>query len=94
MSFKDTVTADRRLMILRALAVTTGYGANRSLLQCFLDAGGHKVSGDLLAGDIAWLEEMGVVTTRDDAVVLTERGGDVAAGRSTVPGIRALRPGE
>lgn len=94
MSFADVVIADRRLMILRVLAETAGYGANRALIQTFLETGGHTVSADRLDADIAWLAELALVTLKDQAVLLTQRGGDVAMGRATVPGVRRLRPGE
>ncbi|MGH8782098.1 VpaChn25_0724 family phage protein [Paraburkholderia sp.] len=94
MSYAEIVQADRRLMILRALAVTSGYGANRTLIQRFLDSEGHIVSRDLVDADIAWLAEIGLVTLHDDAVLLTARGGDVAAGRTSVPGVRRPQPGE
>lgn len=94
MSYSEIVQADRRLMILRALAETAGYGANRTLIQRFLDSEGHIVSRDLIDADIAWLAELGLITLRDDAVLLTARGGDVAAGRATVPGVRRPQPGE
>lgn len=94
MSFSEIMMSDRRLMILRALAETSGYGANRSLIQRFLDSEGHIVSRDLVDADIAWLAEIGLVVLRDDAVLLTARGGDVATGRAMVPGVRRPQPGE
>ncbi|MEX3614743.1 MAG: ArsR family transcriptional regulator [Burkholderia gladioli] len=94
MSFSEVVVADRRLMILRVLAETAGYGANRALIQAFLESGGHAVSTDRLDADIAWLAEVDLVTLKDHAVLLTQRGGDVATGRTSVPGVRRLRPGE
>jgi hypothetical protein len=94
MSYSEIVQADRRLMILRALAATSGYGANRRLIQQFLDGEGHIVSRDLIDADIAWLAELGLVAVHDDAVTLTGRGDDVAAGRSVVPGVRRPQPGE
>lgn len=94
MTYLEAVTADRRLMILRALGETSGYGANVTLIQCFLDSGGHSVSSDMVASDVAWLAELGLVEVKDGAVKLTARGGDVATGRSSVPGVRKLRPGE
>ncbi|MBO1856814.1 ArsR family transcriptional regulator [Burkholderia cenocepacia] len=94
MSYSELVQADRRLLILRALSETNGYGANRRLIQQFLDSEGHIVSRDLVDAEIAWLAEVGLVTVRDDAVLLSERGGDVAVGRATVPGVRRPTPGE
>lgn len=94
MSYADIVQADRRLMILRALAATSGYGANRTLIRQFLDSEGHAVSRDLVDTEVTWLAEMGLVTLHDDAVKLTGRGDDVAAGRCVAPGVRRPQPGE
>ncbi|MCX7172568.1 MAG: ArsR family transcriptional regulator [Proteobacteria bacterium] len=94
MSYADEVAADRRLMILRALEATTGYGANVTLIGLFLDSKGHKASHDLLQGDLAWLTEQGFVELKDEAVLLTQRGADIAAGRARHPGVRRPRPGE
>jgi len=93
-TFLELMQADRRLMILRALAQTSGYGANRGLIQQFLDGEGHIVSRDLVDAEVSWLGELGLVSLRDDAVLLTARGADVAAGRTTVPGVRRPTPGE
>lgn len=94
MNYADAIAADRRFLILRALASTTGYGANDTLLAAFLDSMGHAVSADLLGGELAWLAEQGFVERRDAAVRLTQRGADVAGGRSNHPGVRRPRPGE
>ena len=94
MSYADEVAADRRLMILRALEATAGYGANAALISRFLDSMGHQVSHDLLQGDLAWLGEQGFIELRDEAVLLTQRGADIAAGRARHPGVRRPRPGE
>jgi len=94
MSYQDILHADRRMMILRALAQTSGYGANRALLRDFLDSCGHVISADLLDAEVSWLAEMGLVALHDEAVLLSARGADVAAGRATVPGVRRARAGE
>lgn len=94
MSFADLVQADRRLMILRALGATAGFGANRALIRQFLDSEGHAVSRDLVDAEVTWLTEMGCVSLHEDAVKLTARGDDVATGRSKLPGVRCPQPGE
>lgn len=94
MSYADDIAADRRLMILRALEATTGYGANAALVGRFLDSVGHRVSHDRLLGDLAWLAEQGFVDIQGEAVLLTQRGADIAVGRATHPGVRRPRPGE
>lgn len=95
MNFDKFQTEDRRLMILRLLAELPGYSANEYVLRAALEDYGHAVSGDRIAGDLAWLTEQGLATTREIASVviatLTPRGLDVAHGRAVVPGVR--RPG-
>ena len=59
MSYADIVQADRRLMILRALAATSGYGANRTLIRQFLDSEGHAVSRDLVDTEVTWIPAAG-----------------------------------
>lgn len=96
MSFAEVVTADIRLVMLRALAEDTGYSHNESVLQSVLEVFGHCISRDRIRTELSWLAEQGLVTLRDAAgylvATLTGRGGDVAAGRVTVPGVKRPRP--
>jgi Fe2+ or Zn2+ uptake regulation protein len=96
MSFAEVVTADIRLVMLRALAEDTGYSHNESVLQSVLEVFGHGISRDRIRTELSWLAEQGLVTLRDAAgylvATLTGRGGDVAAGRVTVPGVKRPRP--
>lgn len=98
MSYTDTVAADRRLLILRALLAAADYTASAMLLRAFLESLGRAVSGDLLAGEIAWLEEQSLVARREEGgqaiVSLAPRGADVARGLARVPGVRRPEPGE
>lgn len=92
MSLKDVIASDQRLVILRALA-DQSYALNDSVLQTVLDEFGHKLSRDALRTELAWLAEQQLVTLetvggRITVATLTERGADVAAGRSKVPGVR------
>lgn len=95
MSYRDILAQDRRLRILRLLADTDGYSSSEPPLAQALPSLGHQVGHDVLRGDIAWLDEQGLVSTRElgELVVatLTTRGLDVAAGRARHPGVR--RPG-
>ena len=96
MSLQDIYDADRRLVILRILSEDAGYSVNSSLMQSALAHVGHDVSRDRVRADFAWLAEQGLVTVRElsadlHLALLTERGGDVAAGRATCPGV--ARPG-
>lgn len=94
--FQRKRAEDRRLVILRFLAEEPDYRLNTSLLQSLLDAIGHAESRDVINADAAWLRDMGLVLmeTLQHIVVLTltERGKDVAQGRSVVPGIKRPSP--
>jgi DNA-binding transcriptional ArsR family regulator len=89
----DVLASDRRLVILRSLA-DQNFELNDSVLQVVLDEFGHNVSRDVVRTELSWLAEQGLVTLEDVGkgrvivATLTERGGDVAAGRAKVPGVR------
>ncbi len=97
MSYPAAVAADRRLLILQALRQAHRYTAAARLLRSFLDSLGRPVSGDLLAHELAWLAEMGLIALEGGAeavATLLPRGLDVAEGRTVVPGVRRPEPGE
>jgi hypothetical protein len=97
MSYAQFVLEDRRLVLLRALLECAQYTSNAFLLQRFSEQMGHAVSSDVLATDLAWLAEQGLLATRQaDGVLLAtlgQRGADVATGRATVPGVKRPAPG-
>lgn len=100
MNFEAFQTADRRLVILRALKAAAEYRANTLLLRTYCDTVGHTVSADRIAGDVAWLAEQELVKASQSGGIggitvaqLTERGLDVADGRTQVPGVARPRPG-
>lgn len=98
MSYQDFETEGRRLAILRILSRRTEYTTNEySLGDELRGAYAHIVSRDRLRGDLAWLEEQGLVIVQQPRagwiVTLTARGGDVAEGRANVPGVARPRPG-
>lgn len=97
MSFQSTITEDRRLSLLLVLNETPGYSANAFLLrQAIEEIYGHSASLDQVRGDLAWLAEQGLVTTRSSGEVmlatLTARGVDVATGRAVQPGVKKPMP--
>lgn len=98
MSYSDSVTADRRLLLLQALNRAHKYTAAARLLRSFLDSFGRPVSADLVEHDLAWLAEMGLITLagigQETVATLLPRGLDVAEGRTVVPGVRRPEPGE
>jgi hypothetical protein len=95
MSYSDNIAAARRLAILLALYFAPGYTLNRAALRNQVELTGYVTGADKMAAEIAWLAEMGLVEQLEmDAVRLTDRGEDVALGRSQTPGVRRPSPGE
>ena len=96
MSFETHIAEDRRLQILILLSESAEYAANEFLLQTALEQFGHAVSQDRLRSDLAWLAEQALLTIDDVGTVqvarLNTRGGDVAAGRAVVPGVKRRKP--
>lgn len=97
MDFAQTLTEDRRLVILRLLAQAPSYTANLSILHSAMSSIGHRCSRDQVAGDLAWLTEQGLLETETiDGIVIataTQRGVDVAEARVTHPGVKRPSPG-
>lgn len=89
---------DRRFLILKALESENDYTISDMVLRLLLKDFGHTLSIDAIRADIAWLEELELVTTEmvstTTVVKITGRGVDVAEGAAVVPGIRRRRPGE
>lgn len=87
--------AHRLLAVLRTLSRSPLYAANDLLLRDWLDRLGLGTSRDVIRADLDHLQERGLCTLDRDGeltrVTLSERGLDVAEGRSQVDGI--LRPG-
>lgn len=96
-SYRNFVTADLRLTVLRLLAGAPGYELNGSILKIALDRYGHSIASDRLATELAWLQEQGLAELREFGGVniakLTARGLDVAEGRASVPGVARPSPG-
>lgn len=93
--FATYIREDQRLVILRVLAGMPSYTANSSVLHGALGQVGHNPSRDQVKTEIHWLAEQGLVTVEEvfDLLVarITERGADVAAARTVVPGVK--KPG-
>ncbi|MEC7931494.1 MAG: ArsR family transcriptional regulator [Pseudomonadota bacterium] len=95
--FSNLYDGHVRLAILRLLDGQPGYCANDSVLATAVQSLGMTCTRDQMRGHVHWLKEVGVVTllTPIDGVIvatLTERGADVANGRSTLPGIQRPSP--
>lgn len=96
-NYQTTITEDRRLSLLLVLDQTPGYSANSFLLRdAISQIYGHNASLDQVRGDIAWLAEQALVTSRTVGDVtlatLTARGVDAATGRASVPGVKKPMP--
>ena len=93
--YAEFLRQDQRLVILRILAEMPSYTANSSVLYEALGHYGHNPTRDQVKTEIRWLEEQGLVSVDDAGGVLvariTERGADVVAARTIVPGVK--KPG-
>lgn len=95
MTYADNIAAARRLAMLLALYFAPGYTLARPALRNQVEMTGYLVSQDKLAAECAWLAEMGLIEQLElDAVRLTDRGEDIALGKSQMPGVRRPSPGE
>lgn len=95
-SFRQKQIEDRRLLILQVLEKDPDYRINEHVIRGALDLYGHGISLDALHGELAWLDEQGLVTLATVGPVqvarLTARGEDAALGRAVIPGIARPRP--
>jgi len=99
MSLQKVITEDRRLCILRLLCEQKDYSLNLNLMQKALYQIGHGAGYDVVQADVAWLNDIDLLTMEDigrgiTVAKLTRRGNDVATGRLTVPGIERPGPGD
>ncbi|PAL25490.1 hypothetical protein [Sphingopyxis sp. GW247-27LB] len=98
MSYADFHFQHVRLTILRILAEAPGYSANDSVLTDAVNAMGLVCTRDQLRTNLAWLEEQRLLTQLHPTPTLTvatisERGVDVAKGRSVIAGVQRPSPG-
>ncbi len=96
-AFSEALARDARLSILQLLAEANANTLNSMMLGTALDQIGVRLSLDQLRGELAWLEEMRLITRVEapsfTVATLTEKGFDVARGRSSVPGVSRPIPG-
>jgi Fe2+ or Zn2+ uptake regulation protein len=96
MAEQDLKTELRRLTILQLLQLDPDYSINDAMLQQLLHYRGQGASVAMVQADLAWLEQLGLLTTRDlpgcIVAVLRSSGIDVALGTAIVPGIARPRP--
>jgi hypothetical protein len=98
LSYQEKLAQDRRLLILQALDNAAGYTAASRLLLSFLESMGNLASSDQLEGDLAWLQEQGMIEVQagpsGSIAMLKARGADIVSGRARHPGIRRPAVGE
>jgi repressor of nif and glnA expression len=98
MGYDKVISAHRRITILRLLAEQQDYSLNDSIIKDLLPEYGFRPSRSVVRTELAWLAEQGLVTVKDvngcHTATLTERGGEVADGCATVPGVKRPSPGE
>lgn len=94
-TYKELLTEQERLVILRILSELNGYTSNNSIITELLQTWGLRVSHDLTKTHLRWLEEQELVTIEaiNDVLIatLTTRGEDVAKGLATVDGVKRPR---
>jgi hypothetical protein len=86
-----------RLAVLRLLDTQPQYSANDSVLTASMAPLGLACTRDQMRGHLSWLAEQRLVKLTQfggalTVAILTERGGDVAAGRSSVHGVARPSP--
>lgn len=96
MNFQEHTDQHVRLTILRFLLDVPGYTANASTLKTVCGAFALVVTRDQIHTHIGWLADQRLVTRSEqgDMIIatLTERGGDVAEGRTRVDGVARPSP--
>lgn len=96
--FADFMGEHVRLSVLRLLDGAPGYSANDSILTQSVEQLGLSCTRDQMRGHLSWLGEQRLVNLLVPAAgvtvaTLTERGSDVAKGKSHIPGVQRPSPG-
>ena len=96
MSYLEPLSEHRRLTILKHLEKVSGYTANASILTDVANGVGVTSTRAQIEADLTWLEEAGLVTL-DRAgdfivVIATQRGVEIALGRSFVNNVKQPHP--
>ncbi len=92
----NIIREHRRLTILRGLHEQADFRLNESVLLDELRAYSFNLSADELRGELRWLEEQNLLSQDKigNLIIaeLTERGADVATGRSVAYGVKRPSP--
>jgi len=91
----DVLRPTVRLHLLQALDACPARTAPGYLLRELIERAGLVIAEHQLAGELAWLADLGAVRLADDgdAATLTTLGDDIAAGRTGRTGIARPRAG-
>ena len=86
-----------RILLLQLLHQLPQYRTNCRVLRDSADALGQSATLAKVRTELAWLAEQGLITTEVlqpelTVATLTERGAEVAVGRSIVPGVHRPAP--
>jgi len=96
MSFAEHYAKHLRIAILRVLSGAPSCTTNSSILHSALPEVGLTPTRDQIKTELAWMAEQGLLTVGDHpglvVATLTERGLDVAEGRTVVPGVQRPSP--
>ena len=98
MSFAEIQSQHIRLTVLRLLAKGGGdYSANDSIIADALPHLGFTVGRERVRAEIEWLRDSALVKVENVEslliATLTQRGLDVAEGRTTATGVKRPSPG-
>lgn len=97
MSYQSRLDAERRLLILRALEQAAGLALRETVLLRLLEDERVALGRDDLRAEFRWLADQGLAQIEylgaAQALRLSARGLDAAAGRITVPGVARPEPG-
>jgi DNA-binding GntR family transcriptional regulator len=95
-NFKDFLTKDARLTILRELASQVDYRLNESAITKVLDLFGHRKSREWVRAQLRKLEELGAVTVAETngvmVAMITQNGLDHVERRSMIEGVKHPSP--
>ena len=97
MNYPEKMREAWRLELLKLLASLPGYEAGQYFLyQCLSDGELPPPSADQVSTELTWLADQGLVSLHESRelsnATISQRGLDVAEGRSRVPGIARPRP--
>ena len=100
-NFKEMYTQLRRIAILRFLFVAPGKTVNSDILKIVLNERGITTSKDDLENDLCFLNAENCIEYKYffeennlRVITLTEKGEDVATGKTIIAGIRRPRKGD